>query len=89
MREVTIQDYIGRQKELTAEQVKKLPVGTTVRYHSFDRWGSHQTLDMTVVAYGKRKVLRASDWRGYPIEKPIRKTTDRYTYTEVEENGIY
>lgn len=30
MRDVTIQDYIGNKKELTAEQVKKLPVGSKV-----------------------------------------------------------
>ena len=84
MRDVTIQDYIGNKKELTAEQVKKLPVGTAVTLHSFDRSGNHVTLNMDVVQSGKKKVLVAYDWyRGTKIEKPIRKETDRFCYTEV------
>ena len=83
MRDVTIQDYIGNKKELTAEQVKKLPVGSKVVVHSFDRYSSHVTLTMTVVQSGRKKILKTNDFYLGTIEKPIRQTTDRMTYTEV------
>jgi hypothetical protein len=82
MSDVTIRDYIGSKKELTAEQVRKLPPGASVVLHSFDRWGSHQTLNLTVVQSGKKKILISRDWYGERIEKPIKKETDRFCYTE-------
>ena len=83
MREVTIQDYIGPAVELTAEQVRKLPVGTKLVLHSFGRKGEHQMLDMTVVQSGKKKALVAYDfYSGTKIEKPIRTATDRFCYTK-------
>lgn len=82
MRNVTIRDYIGREKELTAWEVRKLPAGSKVRVHSFDRYGTHQALDMTV-AVGTNKYLAALDWKGNFIQRPIKKETDRMCYTEV------
>ena len=84
MRDVMIQDYIGTRKELTAEEVRKLPAGTKVIRHSFDRYGNHVTLEMTVVQSGKKKVLTATDYYGGSrIEKAITAETDRMCYTEV------
>lgn len=85
MSDITIRDYIGRDKELTAEQVKKLPVGTMVRLHSFDRHGYHQALEMKVVQSGKKKILQRTDFCNGLITKQIRKETDRFCYTEVPE----
>lgn len=83
MRDVTIQDYIGTRKELTAEEVRKLPVGTKVILHHFDRYGAHAALELEIVQSGKKKILVAYDWNGTRIEKPIRTATDRFCYTEV------
>lgn len=83
MRDITIRDYIGFKKELTAAEVKKLPVGTRVVLHNFDRYGNHNMLDLTVTQSGKKKILTARDFYGNRIEKPIRTETDRFCYTEV------
>lgn len=83
MRDITIRDYIGFKKELTAAEVKKLPVGSAVALHSFDRYGAHQVLELTVTQSGKKKILTAHDFYGTRIEKPIRTETDRFCYTEV------
>ena len=82
MSEITIRDYIGTAKELTAEKVKKLQPGTKVIYHHFDRYGAHTTMEMTVMQSGKKKILVCRDWHGYLYEKPIKKETDRFCYTE-------
>lgn len=83
MNDVTIRDYIGSAKELTAKEIRKMPVGTVITVHSFDRWGAHQTCDMTVTA-GKdgKKYLFARDYYGGLVRKPISKETDRRCYTE-------
>ena len=86
MRDVDIRDYIGKAEELTAEQVRKLEPGTKVIRHSFDRWSAHQTMEMTVVQSGKKKMLSARDWyRGTTTLVPIRKETERMCYTKGEE----
>lgn len=82
MNEITIRDYIGKAKEITAEEVRRLPVGTKVVLHSFDRYRSHCTLTMTVVQSGKKRVLVANDLYHGRIEKQIKKETDRFCYTE-------
>ena len=82
MRDVDIRDYIGYSEELTAEQVRKLEPGAKVIRHNFDRQGVHQTLEMTVVQSGKKKMLSAVDWyRGTTTLQPIRKETERMCYT--------
>lgn len=83
MRDVSIRDYIGEEKEIPAAEVRKLPAGTVVRMHSFDRWGNHQWLDMEVYI-GTGKFLRAV-WNGERIDRAIKKETDRMCYTEVTE----
>jgi hypothetical protein len=78
---MNIREYIGNEKELTAEQVRKLPVGTIVRVHSFDRYGYHVWADYTVVKEGKKSILRMYDfYKGY-VRKDIRKETERMCYT--------
>ena len=83
MRDVDIRDYIGHAKELTAEQVRKLAPGTAVIRHSFDRYGAHQTCEMTVAQSGKKKVLITSSYYGGRVVRQIAKETDRVCYTEV------
>ena len=85
MRDVTIRDYIGRQKELTAEQVRKLPIGTQVIRHSFDRYGNHQWREMTVVQSGCSHALAYWDPASCTTGvMRITKETDRMCYTEVQ-----
>ena len=83
MIEVKIQQYVSNKKELTAEQVRKLPVGARVMLHSFDRYGSHSWMEMTVAKSGNKKILIASDFYGNKIIKTIRKESGRFCYTEV------
>lgn len=84
MRDVTIRDYIGHEKELTAEQVRALPSGAGVIIHSFDRYGVHQTMEMIVAQSGKKKILVSRSWYGDHITKQIRQATDRMCYTEAK-----
>ena len=85
MRDVTIRDYIGRQKELTAAEVRKLPVGTMVIRHSFDRHGMHQWREMTVVQSGCSHALAYWDPASHTTGvMRITKETDRMCYTEVQ-----
>lgn len=81
--DIMIQEYIGYKKELTAEQVRKLPVGTKVLLHSFDRRGEHHWMEMTIAKSGNKKILIANDYYGNKIIKTIRKECGRFCYTEV------
>lgn len=83
MMDITIREYLGKHKELTAEQVRKLPVGTKVLRHNFDRYGDHVELELTVTQSGKKKILTTRDYYGHMIEKSITKETDRVCYSEV------
>lgn len=83
MIEVKIQDYVGTKKELTAEQVRKLPVGARIMLHSFDRHGEHHWMEMTIAKSGNKKILIANDFYGNKIIKTIRKECGRFCYTEV------
>lgn len=78
-----IREYIGLDKELTSEEVKKLPAGTRVKVHKFDRHGIHNSMIMTVVKSGRKKILVNRDVWNKP-EMPIREETQRFCYTEVE-----
>ena len=82
MHEVTIRDYIGYAKELTAEQVRKLDPGTRIVRHSFDRMGVHQTREMTVVKSGRTRVLAYTGYDGLTDTMSVLKETDRMCYTE-------
>ena len=84
MRDVSIRDYIGYSKELTAEQVKAMPSGAEIIVHSFDRYGVHQTMEMIVAQSGKKKILVSRNLYGDRITKQIRPATDRMCYTEAK-----
>lgn len=82
--DVRIEDYVGNKRVLTAEEVRKLPVGAKVEIHSFDRHGEHQWLEYIVTQSGKKKVLVHRDpWSGMPITKRIGGLREgRQCYTE-------
>lgn len=84
MREVDIRDYIGYAKELTADQVRKLPVGTKVIRHSFDRSGNHVTLETMVAQSGRSRVLSYRGYDGLKEVKKITPETERMCYTEAK-----
>ncbi len=83
MKDITIQEYISNKKELTAEQVRKLPVGARIMLHSFDRHGEHSWMEMTIAKSGNKKILIANDYYGNKVIKTIRKESGRFCYTEV------
>jgi hypothetical protein len=85
MRDVTIRDYIGSAKELTAAEVRKLPAGTVVIRHSFDRYGTHQWRKCVIIGAGKTRELTYAGADGLLYKMPVRKETDRMCYTEVQE----
>lgn len=76
-----IREYIGNAKELTAAQVRRLPVGTKVIQHSFDRYGVHQQFEAQISKCGKRSVLFRNDFYHGAITKKIAKETERMCYT--------
>lgn len=78
---IDIREYIGNEKELTAEEVRRLPVGTTVIQHSFDRHGEHQQFEAQIAKRGKRSVLYRADFFLGPVYKEIKKETERMCYT--------
>lgn len=69
-----IKEAVGNRKILTAQQVKKLPIGSVVWLHSFDRHGEHQMIKLTVVQAYKNKEL-ATD-RDYYGNRVIRRIDD-------------
>ena len=83
MRDTAIQDYIGKEKEVTAAEVRCMEPGTKVRVHSFDRFGVHQYADMEV-AVGTKKYLTMTDFNGVVWTKEIKKESDRICYTIAE-----
>lgn len=83
MKNVTIRDYIDKEKEVTAAEVRRMEPGTKVRRHTFDRYGVHQWMDMTVWI-GTGKFLRAVDYNGDSIIRIIKKESDRLCYTIAE-----
>lgn len=71
---------LNTHNEVSAEKLKKLPVGTIVIVHSFDRRGEHQQLECKLVYSGKKKVLIYDDYWGRNT-KPITKESDRKWYS--------
>ena len=82
MKPLTIEDYVSHKKILTADEVRKLPAGTVIQRHHFDRYGAHVWEPMTVVQSGKKKMLMSRDWRQVGVTKPIT-TRANQCYTEV------
>lgn len=83
MRDVTICDYIGLTKELTAAEVRKLPLGTHIIRHHFDRYGNHVWAEMAVVKSGTKTMLKNVSYMDYIELTPIKKESNRICYTEV------
>lgn len=67
------------QDKLNAEDVRKLPVGSTVIWHGRDRRGYHTELECTLLHSGKKKVLSWWDpGTGLRITKPIRDLPNKF-----------
>ena len=64
---------IARKKHLTADEVKKLPVGTRIDLHGRDRHGYSTVIECTIVQSGKSKKLAYTDYYGARTVLPIRK----------------
>lgn len=82
MSEITIESYVDAKKILTVNDVKKMPVGSTVVRHSFDRHGCHQWAPYKIVMKGKHKALRNVDFYGNAIIKEITIRPGRECFTE-------
>lgn len=63
---------------MSAEEVRKLPVGSIVIWHGRDRRGYSTALDCTVVQSGKTKKLAYRDELGLQVLKPIRDIPNKY-----------
>lgn len=82
MSDITIESYVDAKKILTVDDVKKMPVGSTVVCHSFDRRGCHQWAPYTIVMKGKHKVLRNVDFYGRFNTREITIRPGRECFTE-------
>lgn len=82
--EKSIRDFIGASVEISAGTVRRLPVGTKVIVHTFDRHGNYQSEEGIVVRRSpKRKALAFRDyWDGDNEVRDIRKESDLLCYTE-------
>ena len=68
-----VQEWIRpTDRELTADQVKKLDLGTKVTVISADRHGECQRGEYKIVYSGKRKILIIHDYYGGISQLPIR-----------------
>lgn len=72
------------RKKLTADEVRALPVGSRVTYHSHDNRGYSTELECEVVQVGQHKELRYSWMHGYERMKIIK---GRHYTVEVREDG--
>lgn len=89
MEDITIHEYVGNLRELTAKEVRSLPVGTKVLRHSFDLHGNYVQTEMTVAQNGREKVLATRDYiRGKRVERTIWEVTDRMCYTETGSSNL-
>ena len=74
---------MAAKKHLTAEEVKKMPVGTRINLHGRDRHGYTTTTECRIVQSGKSKKLAYSDFYGTRTVIPIRKIEGAiHYYTE-------
>lgn len=77
------EDRLRTKNEITADQVRQLPEGTTVMIHHYDKYGYHVVSKSTLWIRGKRKMLRQWDRFG-PIDHGILTESDKRWYS-VEE----
>ena len=64
---------MAAKKHLTADEVKKLPVGTRIDVHGRDRHGYSTIINCRIVQSGKSKKLAYSDYYGCRTVIPIRR----------------
>ena len=79
----------GKQKKITAEEVKKLPAGVTVTVHGRDRRGYSTELICEVVhtTSGKSRQLRYFDPGTRMVRRmPVRTLDGVVHYYTIEEN---
>lgn len=72
---------IRQEERLTAEQVRRLPEGTRVDLHGYDRSGTPSWLECTVIRSCKKKLLAYRDTDGTKATKEIRNYPNKY-YTK-------
>ena len=78
------EEWLSGTKVLTAEQVKKLPVGTTICFHQcYGKLGEHIWCNCTIVQFGTKKKLSMRDYRGMQVLKDI-VNKENIAYTEVK-----
>ncbi len=69
---------IHKKDKLTAAEVRKLPVGTRVDLHGYDRRGTPQWLECTVAQSYRKKVLSYRNPDGTKATKEIRDYPNKY-----------
>ncbi len=75
---------IRRAKDkLTAAEVRKLPEGTRVDLHGYDRSGTPSWLECTVIRSYKKKLLAYRNPDGTKATKEIRDYPNKY-YTKAD-----
>ena len=67
-----------KNEHLTAAEVRKLPVGSVVELHGYDRFGVPTTLECTVVKSVKSRIMTYHDWMGNLYKKPIKDYPNKY-----------
>lgn len=78
------EEWLSGKKVLTADQVKKLPVGTTICFHQcYGKLGEHIWSNCKIVQSGTKKKLSMRDYHGMQVLKDI-VTKENIAYTEVE-----
>lgn len=78
-------EWLTGKKVLTAEQVKKLPVGTTIcRHQCYGKLGEHVWAHCKIVQSGTKKKLSMRDYHGMQVLKDI-ENKESVAYTEVVE----
>lgn len=76
-----LKEWYAGKKVVEPQDVKKLPVGTTVYIHrAYGRRGEHLTCAAQVIMLGKSRRLAAHDYRGVLIYEVI-KTDGSRVYT--------
>ena len=77
-------EWLSGEKILTAEQVKKLPVGTVIcRHQCFGKLGEHIWSNCTIVQCGTRRKLSMRDYHGNLVLKDI-ENKENVAYTEAQ-----
>lgn len=76
-------------EKITRREIGKLPIGSIVRVHSLDRYGSQQYLDMYILSDRHGRGYYYRDYRGLYQKHyiPSFKENDAYRYYELIKRG--